>query len=312
MYQQLYFIGNGFDFHHGIKSSYLDYREWLRRNNHSLLEEIDEIYEFCDDDWWSDFEHSLGDVDVAWIASEIYTERRPDFGSDDFRDRDYYEAQIEAELKFEKLFSDIRESFKKWIKSLDKGQVDKKVCLNIDNAAFINFNYTNTLQDLYGVSDDDVYSIHGNVSKGTNLILGHGKTENQIRPKKPVMPEGLTDEQRESWLDDNDTDYSYDITEDEVVNQVMKQRKNVEDIISKNENLWNKLKDVKEINLYGISFSDIDIPYIDHVAEITKHNKVWWNTVIYKDTNGKNLLNAFDFFQSRSIYSYDVQYWEDL
>lgn len=312
MYERLYFIGNGFDLHHGIKSGYLDYREWLEKNNRSLLEDIDKLYDFCDDDWWSDFEHSLGNIDVAKIANEIYAERRPDFGSEGFRDRDYYEARIEAELIFDKLYKNIRESFKEWIKSLDKGQEDKKVYLNINNAAFINFNYTNTLQDLYGISDNDVYSIHGNVAKGTNLVLGHGKTEDQISPKKPVMPEGLSDEECEKWLDDNATDYSYDITENEVVSQVLKQKKDVAKIIAGNERLWKKLKNVIEMNLYGISFSDIDTPYIDHVAFITKDNNVWWNAVIYNDADDRNLKNTFDFFQSRNIYNYNIQFWEDL
>lgn len=66
------------------------------------------------------------------------------------------------------------------------------------------------------------------------------------------------------------------------------------------------------MNLYGISFSDIDTPYIDHVAFVTKDNNVWWNAVIYNDADDRNLKNAFDFFQSRNIYNYNIQFWEDL
>jgi len=50
MVNNLYIIGNGFDLHHGINSSYGNFREWLSGNDCDLLNKFDEIYGYCDSD----------------------------------------------------------------------------------------------------------------------------------------------------------------------------------------------------------------------------------------------------------------------
>ena len=57
MTKHLYIIGNGFDLHHEINSSYKDFHEWMYENNPDVIEKADEIYGICDDEWWSDFEN---------------------------------------------------------------------------------------------------------------------------------------------------------------------------------------------------------------------------------------------------------------
>ena len=43
------------------------------------------------------------------------SEAQPNYGSDDFRDRDYYVGQFDAEDEIGKLVFDIRVAFKSWI-----------------------------------------------------------------------------------------------------------------------------------------------------------------------------------------------------
>ena len=50
MASKLYIIGNGFDMHHGIKSSYSNYRGWLEENDPDLYERLREYYDVDDDD----------------------------------------------------------------------------------------------------------------------------------------------------------------------------------------------------------------------------------------------------------------------
>lgn len=38
MVKHLYIIGNGFDLHHGINSSYKDFQEWMYENNPDVIE----------------------------------------------------------------------------------------------------------------------------------------------------------------------------------------------------------------------------------------------------------------------------------
>lgn len=49
MTKHLYIIGNGFDLHHGINSSYKNFQEWMHENNPDVIEKVDEIYGFCDE-----------------------------------------------------------------------------------------------------------------------------------------------------------------------------------------------------------------------------------------------------------------------
>ena len=38
---------------------------------------------------------------------------------------------------------------------------------------FLNFNYTDTLEKVYGIPASNILYIHGNALRGNNLILGH-------------------------------------------------------------------------------------------------------------------------------------------
>lgn len=77
MVKHLYIIGNGFDLHHGINSSYKDFQEWMYENNPDVIEKADEIYGICDDEWWSDFENQLASLDTVRYSSEIAFENQP-------------------------------------------------------------------------------------------------------------------------------------------------------------------------------------------------------------------------------------------
>ena len=53
--KHLYIIGNGFDIHHEINSSYSNFRDWMESNYPSILEDVENVYGYCDADWWAVF-----------------------------------------------------------------------------------------------------------------------------------------------------------------------------------------------------------------------------------------------------------------
>ena len=59
MEKHLYVIGNGFDIHHCINSSYSDFREWMQEEHPDVMTDFEEAYGECDDEWWADFENQL-------------------------------------------------------------------------------------------------------------------------------------------------------------------------------------------------------------------------------------------------------------
>ena len=97
--KHLYIIGNGFDRHHGMETSYSHFRNWLEDRNLSVLCTIDELFGYCDDDRWQYFESNLATAVTSEIVQEEVRENYPDFGSDDFRDRDWHVAKYAVENK---------------------------------------------------------------------------------------------------------------------------------------------------------------------------------------------------------------------
>lgn len=101
-FKHLYIIGNGFDIHHSINSSYSNYRNWLEENEPDIYSQLCDLYGVSTDEdeaheWWSDFENMLSEIDLYDYVENVVVENYPDFSSDDFRDRDYHAAEFAAE-----------------------------------------------------------------------------------------------------------------------------------------------------------------------------------------------------------------------
>ena len=67
----LYIIGNGFDLHHGVMSSYKSFAMWLQRKNRALYEKLNDVCRV--ESLWRDFEGSLPYVDRAYFLSWSHT-----------------------------------------------------------------------------------------------------------------------------------------------------------------------------------------------------------------------------------------------
>lgn len=56
----LYIIGNGFDLHHGVASSYASFCKWLKKHDFELYDLYETVCSY--DALWSDFETSMAYV----------------------------------------------------------------------------------------------------------------------------------------------------------------------------------------------------------------------------------------------------------
>ena len=110
--KSLYIIGNGFDIHHGIKSRYSDYREWLKEYDFDLYDKLCRLYDSIDEDdgWWKSFEQHLSAISFDYI-NKMYQDYSPIYGSEDFRDADYHRASIQVglDIDIDNLIENIRE-----------------------------------------------------------------------------------------------------------------------------------------------------------------------------------------------------------
>lgn len=316
--KQLYIIGNGFDIHHGIPSRYSDYRVWLAENDSDLLECLQRFYDVGDKEWWSAFEENLGYPDMDDYIDETAAENYPDFANEEFRDRDYHAGEITAEDEIGKLVSDIKDSFQDWVNSLPAPNADKRIAINREGAFFINFNYTNTLQTLYAIDPANILFIHGNVAYGTELVLGHNRTHEELdeafSPDLPSPPDGLDGMELAEWHEmneDSGEDFIHSSVRKAVVEQIDSIRKNTQRIIYQNQHTFDRLRDTETVYIYGLSFSPIDQPYLDEVVSKVNKATTRWIVSYYSE---EDRMNAQHFFYTKSIQKNLVSYvkLEDL
>ena len=63
----LYIIGNGFDLHHGVASSYASFCRWLKQYDFELFNLYETVCSY--DALWSDFETSMAYVDRDYFLA---------------------------------------------------------------------------------------------------------------------------------------------------------------------------------------------------------------------------------------------------
>ena len=63
----LYIIGNGFDLHHGVASSYASFCKWLKKHDFELYDLYETVCSY--DALWSDFETSMAYVDRDYFLA---------------------------------------------------------------------------------------------------------------------------------------------------------------------------------------------------------------------------------------------------
>ena len=300
-FKKLYIIGNGFDLNHGLKTNYTDFKAWLKNYKPEIYNIILELYQIDDNEdtnsWWSMFESHLVDFDVYEEIIELTKEYNIDYGSDDFRESDRYVGSIEAERKFEKLMKNILIHFNDWVNSLSPLSIENKM-INIDKEAlFINFNYTQTLETIYGVPQERVYHLHGKQGDN-NYVLGHGRSFEYINKRirdNNAPPKGLSEEELYEWYSDNYNEAYENIVESTTA-KFYSYKKDVDGIIETHSEVFAKLSDVREIYIYGFSFSDIDNPYIKKIIDCNQKKDVLSFEISWY--HNQDIINMTKFFSS--------------
>ena len=254
----LYIIGNGFDVFSGLKTRYIDFRWWLENNYIFVYEALVSIYG-ADGEWWNEFENQLGKLNVAQFIDN-YTSKYKNVPEIHDIIRKNREFEKENGLPHNVLFSNpcasrlrglldiLQYCFEKWVNNVQKCIINPKYThLEQHNSYFINFNYTDTLELLYKIPEENILHIHGRAIKGEHLIFGHDK---HLFGERETGHEG------------------------EMVAEVL-------NIYEKNpymnipEWLSGKIVNVKNIHVLGLSLSAVDIPYLDWIIENTPIDCKW-------------------------------------
>ena len=106
---------------------------------------------------------------------------------------------VDADLTFAK---DIPQYLNKWINNIDT-DVDRKL-KNLylsPNSLYLSFNYTDTLEHVYGIARNQILYVHGKAGENLNLIVGHG---NKSLFQKNDIPDNLSEEEYEEFMSNMD------------------------------------------------------------------------------------------------------------
>jgi hypothetical protein len=202
---------------------------------------------------WSNLEEALAHLN----ESEVIDRAAPflvSYGSD-WSDADHHEYSYEIEQAVVGLSSGLRLELFQWVNTVCLREPTCRLLVVEPHAAFITFNYTNTLQRYYGICEAQVLHIHGSIREGAkSLILGHGTA----RTSKTTDPEEMdVIDPREAAGQDHLERYYEDTL------------KPVAAAIRRNRHQFEALSDVSTVYVWGHSLSEVDIPYFQEIVRAT-------------------------------------------
>ena len=251
---ELFIIGNGFDLAHGMKTRYADFKQWLIENNRiDVIHELQSAYpakmgkNFL---LWSDFETALGQYDIKkvinWSWEDLFL-TTVSIGGQRFDSPQFF---LDTQLN-----DIINGAFTAWAKQIRLAE--NTVYTLPEDALFLTFNYTDTLETLYGIPEKQVLHIHGRASTGDKLIVGHNR---MIDPGKYWDDhKGLREnnERMQRLCNMNDLCKPFN------------------DIIERNEEIFKQCESVRDIHIIGHSCGEIDYPYFRKVKSSVKECVRW-------------------------------------
>lgn len=264
----LFIIGNGFDLMHGVPSNYYNFRDSM--GLHNELRNALEIY-IRKEDLWADFEESLAHLDdeamLGTVDDWMDTFDVKDEYDDDFSAADFFMAAETATAPALTIIRELPKRFKKWVCTL-KPTISGNPLERIINAesTFINFNYTEFLETIYGVPKKNVWYIHGDRrNKKKELILGHAPGAGLEEDNNPSG--------RRSNRSRMKSQTAYDLHETAgyyLGDYYTSTTKKSGDVIKANKHRFENLSEVEQVVVIGHSLSAVDYPYF---KEFIKHNK---------------------------------------
>lgn len=265
--RNLVIVGNGFDLHHGLKSSYWHYKDWLTIEHPELFEQLNRYID-TSGDWWNDFEKNLARFDIMKIIREVprvYPPRDPRFPPSFISP---------AESFFKGLREQISDSFQEWVQTISLDGYRERIDLPAAGL-FISFNYTDTLERVYGIPEQFILYIHGKALRGDKLVFGHSKSHYEIE-RDYMQKHGLRE--IESFFDTGPvmTDEEYQLA----MNVSFLDKSPYTQIVANSWILMPAVHGANMVTSYGMSFSESDFQYLEWIVE-QNPNLMWrvsWHT----------------------------------
>ena len=266
----LYVIGNGFDMLHGVRSSYYDFSRTLGKKS-SVRFYLEKYLKT--DDLWADFEGALGKINIEAMCQPYIIDNFLDINGAYDEDAGAAEIYMSAEMAVGPIISmstELMDRFRKWICSLHTNTDDRPLSDIIKDGKVLNFNYTEFVEDLYGMDAGNICYIHGCRKKTgkerQRLILGHipGANDAAYEFEDDYSAIDNLDEHAQLLYDVQQMALQMVVEADDTLTKKCKE------IIQSNQPFFDGLADIRQIVTIGHSLYPVDW---DYFAEIIKCNK---------------------------------------
>ena len=271
---KLFIIGNGFDLDHRLPTSYNCFHRYLKETYPNADEEYavvpwaipgnhgEEVYDRNEvvgylmslmsrtaNENWSDFEDALGYLDFNYDLFEL-TEFTDRHGEPNYFHAVYNNEDTSSQLA--RCVPMILDLFSEWVETIDifgaKPKTAFQKLIDPSQDLFLNFNYTQTLERLYGVPD--VCHIHGTL--GEKLMVGHG-AEPRCDKNLPLGSEDGVKSIHEAL------------------------RKDTAGALEKHRAFFQELSSgLSAVYSYGFSYGEVDEVYIKEICRAVPTKSVVW------------------------------------
>ena len=295
MSRKLFIIGNGFDLHHGLHSAYNDYKKFLQQTAPEMVEAFEELVSDKrpgDMDPWKNVEGAFN-LDYDYIFDCILSYNN--LAEPDRENPEDYEEQLKKAVSDTTSFvsSFVKRFFVDWVHC-----VSRESCLVQDDITvdaedlFVSFNYTRTLENLYGVDEQKILHIHGSV--GGDLQFGTSQIS-------------LSTIQRQIEDERNRT-RNY---EEPMVNAVGNFMEDIELCFKDIKRNYSILRDfingaeINEVEIMGASLGLDDMPYYTDILVPAFRDKRW----IFRCHGDADNRAAIDFVLQNDISNWCVRAW---
>ena len=293
MIRTLFIIGNGFDLYLGIESSYSDFHRYMIKqwsDGVNLSNQLENFFPALDNNGdsllWSDFESALGKMDKDGVLEYC----KLGFNIEDYDNiyRYVYDIEDSPSSFLTPVLFELDECFHAWVNSLAIYGGDPTIPFFDRSALYFSFNYTETLENIYKVSENNICHIHGKRHSSEKYIYGHNSE------KDAILGDNSADDNAFSKIEECYLGLSKDCYKQ----------------IQNNKCFFDRIKESKisRVVVYGCSLGEIDMPYF-HEIKNNIPNTAEWHFSIYKkpeDVNSvlnlikaiglnKNLCHTFDF-----------------
>ena len=280
----LYFIGNGFDRFHNLKTRYSDFRDWLINYRYNdfvdAMEKMFPALQNGDYLLWKDFEQALTSADILNVHNDFFQ------GEDDGEfDVDVQNRVVE---RIKRYLDKIPYLLRQWMLSIKINNVPQLLDLNMQSF-YLSFNYTLLLENIYCIPTDHILHIHNSLQVEEPLITGHASGYD----KDGVPTNNINIEKSTQYI----------------AIELNKLRKPVDNIINRNRTFFDSLGTINNIVVFGHSLSFIDRLYFTEVFHHVKDGAKWYFVVIDEEAkkNVEIIVNGYNELLTKQIGGYQYR-----